>query len=83
MNSSILATAFTATLALLAGPAHAEDHPMEKCYGIAKAGQNNCADSAGVHSCASKSKKDMQSYDWKYVDKGTCAKYGGSLSSAK
>jgi uncharacterized membrane protein len=83
MNTSILATAFTATLALLAVPAQAADGSMEKCYGIARAGQNNCADAAGMHSCAAKASKDMQAYDWKYVDKGTCGKYGGSLSYVK
>jgi uncharacterized membrane protein len=45
----------------------------EKCFGIAKAGKNDCAAGAGT-SCAGTSKTDYQGNAWKYVDKGTCAK---------
>lgn len=44
----------------------------EKCYGIAKAGQNDCANLAGTHSCAGQSKLDNEKGEWKYVAKGTC-----------
>ena len=44
----------------------------EKCFGIAKAGQNDCANLAGTHSCAGQSKVDMDKGEWKYVAKGTC-----------
>jgi len=44
----------------------------EKCYGIAKAGQNDCADARGAHSCAGQSKVDKGAAEWKYVAKGTC-----------
>jgi uncharacterized membrane protein len=44
----------------------------EKCYGIAKAGQNDCANLAGTHSCAGQSKLDNEKGEWKYVVKGTC-----------
>ncbi|QJR16303.1 DUF2282 domain-containing protein [Usitatibacter palustris] len=47
----------------------------EKCYGIAKAGQNDCGTSS--HTCAGKAKKDNSPDDWKYVAKGTCEKVGG------
>lgn len=56
------------TLMLAATPAAAAD--KEKCFGIAKAGQNDCA--SGAHSCAGQSKADMDKADWKYVAKGTC-----------
>lgn len=49
----------------------------EKCYGIAKAGQNDCADATGTHSCAGQSKVDKGANEWKYVAKGTCEKEGG------
>ena len=52
----------------------------EKCYGIAKAGQNDCADSGGVHSCAGQAKTDKGAAEWKYVAKGTCAKEGGKTT---
>ena len=47
----------------------------EKCYGIAKAGQNDCG--TAKHTCAGKSRKDNAPDEWKYVAKGTCAKLGG------
>ena len=40
------------SLALLSTPAMAQDAAKEKCYGIAKAGQNDCANLSGTHSCA-------------------------------
>jgi uncharacterized membrane protein len=44
----------------------------EKCYGIAKAGQNDCANLSGTHSCAGQSKVDNDAGEWKYVAAGTC-----------
>ena len=58
------------TLTLAAAPAAAAE--KEKCFGIAKAGQNDCASASGVHSCAGQSKVDMDKSEWKYVAKGTC-----------
>jgi len=58
------------TLTLAAAPAAAAE--KEKCFGIAKAGQNDCASVTGVHSCAGQSKVDMDKSEWKYVAKGTC-----------
>lgn len=43
----------------------------EKCYGISKAGQNDCAAGAGT-SCAGSSKVDYQGNAWKLVPAGTC-----------
>jgi uncharacterized membrane protein len=51
----------------------------EKCYGVSKAGKNDCA--AGAHSCAGQSKKDNDPADWQYVAKGTCAKMGGKMTA--
>ena len=53
--------------------------PKEKCYGIAKAGQNDCG--TARHSCAGKSTKDNAPDEWKYVPKGTCEKVGGRTSA--
>ena len=64
--------------------AQAADKPAkEKCYGIAKAGQNDCANASGTHSCAGQSKADMSPDDWKYTAKGSCEKMGGKLTAAK
>ena len=55
--------------------------PKEKCYGISKAGQNDCA--AGKATCAGTARKDNDPTAWKLVEKGTCTKMGGKLTSAK
>jgi len=46
---------------------------MEKCYGVALAGQNDCKAGPGT-TCAGTSKIDYQSNSWKLVPKGTCTK---------
>ncbi|MEI7464945.1 MAG: DUF2282 domain-containing protein [Burkholderiales bacterium] len=78
-TQTIVSTALAAALALgLVGQAAAQDKSAkEKCYGIAKAGMNDCANLSGTHSCAGQAKTDGASDDWKYVAKGTCAKEGG------
>jgi len=69
----IVSSALASALALgLLGPAAAQDKAKEKCYGIAKAGQNDCASLSGSHSCAAQTKADNAADDWKYVGKGTC-----------
>lgn len=62
--------AFAAALAATVSPAAAEE--MEKCYGVAMMGQNDCAAGAGT-TCAGTSKVDFQGNSWKYVAAGTCA----------
>jgi uncharacterized membrane protein len=55
---------------------------QEKCYGIAKAGQNDCG--TAKHACAGEgAKKDNDPTEWKYVDKGTCEKVGGKSAAPK
>jgi len=74
MNQRAVIAAAAATLfstMLIATPAVAQE--KEKCYGIAKAGQNDCANLAGTHSCAGQSKVSDDKGEWKYVAKGTCA----------
>ena len=73
MNQRAMIAATAASLmslALVATPAAAQE--KEKCFGIAKAGQNDCANVFGTHSCAGQSKVDMDKSEWKYVAKGTC-----------
>jgi uncharacterized membrane protein len=77
MTKSHLAA--VAVLALMAGAAQAADKPdkaadagaKEKCYGVAKAGQNDCMAGPGT-SCAGTSKVDYDGQAWKNVPKGTC-----------
>ena len=51
----------------------------EKCYGIAEAGKNDCANASGTHSCQGQSKLSKDAGEWKHVAKGACEKEGGSL----
>ena len=51
----------------------------EKCYGVAKVGQNDCASADGSHGCSGQAKADNDANEWKYVAKGTCEKAGGKL----
>ena len=78
------AAASLMTLAMLSGPALAQNAGKEKCYGIAKAGQNDCANLSGSHSCAGQSKVDNDKGEWKYVAAGTCATMKGmTMEEAK
>ena len=75
----VVSSAFASVLALgLLGSAAAADKPAkEKCFGVAKAGKNDCANLSGSHSCAGQSTKDGSADDWNYVAKGTCAAMKG------
>jgi len=48
---------------------------QERCYGVARAGKNDCATSSSV--CATSAKQDNQKDAWIYVPKGTCQKVAG------
>jgi uncharacterized membrane protein len=74
----IVSSALASALALgLAGNVAAQDKDKEKCYGIAKAGANDCANLSGSHSCAGQAKANMNAADWKYVAKGSCKEMKG------
>ena len=70
--------AMLALTALVSGAAMADEMKdakakpeMEKCYGVALAGKNDCKAGAGT-TCAGTSKVDYQGNSWKNVPKGTC-----------
>ena len=67
-----LAGAFAAVIGMgiAPGTAHAADD-MEKCYGISKAAENDCA-IKGANGCAGQSKVDYDGKAWKSVKTGTC-----------
>ncbi|HEX4509036.1 MAG TPA: DUF2282 domain-containing protein [Burkholderiaceae bacterium] len=79
MNQRLIATSTLASLlALGAVAAHAADDPnKEKCFGIAKAGHNDCASLTGTHSCSNQASADHAADDFKYVIQGTCHSMGG------
>ena len=87
MNQRTLITSAAASLmslALLSSPVLAQTTAKERCSGSAKAGQNDCANLAGTHSCAGQSKVDNDKGEWKYVAAGTCKSMGGlSAEEAK
>lgn len=76
-----IAAALSAAL-LLASQAQAQEPTTEKCFGIAKAGKNDCQ--TDHSSCAGTSKMDGQKDAWISVPKGACDKIvGGSLTSSR
>jgi uncharacterized membrane protein len=88
MKTTYAGLAATLAIALCASSAHAEPKKeMEKCYGVAKAGHNECAAGPGT-SCAGTAKTDYQGDAWMLVEKGTCTtiktpKGYGSLTPKK
>ena len=52
---------------------------MEHCYGVAKAGKNDCA-TAG-HSCAGQATKDSDKSSWVSIPTGVCAKLAGGSTT--
>lgn len=85
-----LAAAIATAVSLAGAAAHADDMKkdgeMEKCYGVALAGENDCAAGPGT-TCAGTSTKDYQGNAWKLVPAGTCesmetpAGHNGSLEA--
>jgi len=82
VKNSVLAAA-VGSLFVLSMSAQAADKPeMEKCYGVTKAGKNDCATNG--HSCAGQAKKDKDAREWLSVPKGTCDRLvGGSTTPGK
>jgi uncharacterized membrane protein len=85
LKTIALSTMFGAAAALAAGMAVAEDKMgvdkpgMEHCYGVAKAGKNDCA--AAGHSCAGQATKDMDKSSWISIPVGVCAKLAGGSTT--
>ncbi|SMG18095.1 BufA1 family periplasmic bufferin-type metallophore [Paraburkholderia susongensis] len=82
MNSKLSRPALVAAaLAGLAASGIGSVHAEQKvqCFGIAKAGQNDCASKTGVHGCAGEAKVDNDKGDFKNVSKQTCKKMGGAV----
>ena len=69
-KTAILAAAI-GSLFVLSGPVSSADSPdMEKCYGVAKAGKNDCA--GGGHACAGQGTKSGSPKEFVKLPKGTC-----------
>jgi uncharacterized membrane protein len=85
-KAALLAAALGGLVALASPTAFAadggKDTATEKCYGVAKAGKNDCAGPS--HACQGQSKKDADAREWVKVPKGTCERIvGGMLTASK
>lgn len=79
MTNKAITSAALAAVLLAAHSVPVEAKGKEKCYGISKAGQNDCGNLAGTHSCAGQSTVDNDPGEWKLVAKGSCVELGGML----
>ena len=76
---SAAAMAMAATAAL-AGDTSGMDQPaVEKCYGVAKVGKNDCK--SGAHACAGQATQDGDQASFVEIPAGLCAKLAHSSSS--
>ena len=91
MNRTMLVPSVLAMavgFALAAPPAAAQTDPkkatmermakgnLEKCYGIAAKGKNDCAE--GAHSCAGQANADHDKGSFVLLPKGDCGKIAGA-----
>lgn len=82
MTAPVLAAAFAAALTLAAAPGAANAAgDKEKCYGVTKAGMNDCKTADG--SCAGSAKMDHQADAFVVVPAGTCGKLAGGSTEPK
>lgn len=82
VSSAMVASAVAIAVSATLGSAPAAAQEKEKCYGIALAGENDCAAGPGT-TCAGTSKVDYQGNSWKLVPAGDCERYGVQESEAK
>jgi uncharacterized membrane protein len=75
---SALALAAVFTVPADAAPV-AQPSGYEKCYGVAKAGKNDC--SAGAHSCAGQATENSDKASFVYLPTGACEKLAGGSTS--
>ncbi len=80
IGQALLASA--AAMAMSGGATAGPDMTgTEKCYGVVKAGKNDCASKAGAHSCAGQAKKDANPAEFVAVPKGLCDKLAGGSTT--
>ena len=81
-KTAILAAAVSSLFVLTTTAFAADDSNSERCYGVAKAGKNDCAGAA--HACAGQGTKDKSAKEFLKLPKGTCERImGGSLTPGK
>ena len=78
--AAVLALAIGGLIASGSSIAADDKQEMEKCYGVAKAGKNDCQ--TATSACAGTSNQDRQKDAYIALPKGSCGKIsGGSLTS--
>jgi uncharacterized membrane protein len=80
MTTTRIAIASALAAALVLPAATQAQRNMEKCYGVSKAGKNDCQ--TAKSSCAGTSKTDSQGDAWISVPKGVCDKLVGGKTTA-
>jgi uncharacterized membrane protein len=75
MTAAVIGAAYLAFSTV--APTVAQTQKMEKCFGVAKAGENSCAAANGSHGCAGQSKVDYDGQSFKEVPAGTCQAMNG------
>ena len=81
IGSALAAVDLDGRLRRLRRPGCKPEFSFEKCYGVVKAGLNDCQ--TATHSCAGTSTADNQGDAWVYVPAGTCAKITGGSNEPK
>jgi uncharacterized membrane protein len=88
INTKYLTASAIAAVASLAASGAAQSAPapqpefsFEKCYGVSKAGMNDCQ--TNTHSCAGTATADNQGDAWIYVPAATCGKLTGGSTEPK
>lgn len=69
-----------ASLLVAGANQEAQAADKEKCYGIVKAGANDCG--ANGHSCAGQAEVDNDPNEWVYMPKGLCERIAGASLEA-
>ena len=87
-SNKLLMAVLASTIAVSANAQTDEDRQKasakkEKCYGIVKAGKNDCAAADGSHSCAGLAKNDGDGKEWVLLPIGTCERLLGGLNNPK
>lgn len=78
--NTLLASAVALTMTGFAVQGHAAEGETEKCYGVVKAGKNDCGNASKSHSCAGHATTDADGGEWLSLPKGVCERLAnGSL----
>jgi uncharacterized membrane protein len=73
--------ALATAIGIVSAQAEGDHSGDEKCYGIAKAGKNDCGNATGTHTCGGKATTDHDPNEWMWVEQGKCVEMGGSTTA--